>query len=93
MADGTVSPEHKLLIENAVLHAKAEIGKMIDEKITKLTEDTKLCMKELPCDERGDAIKKNSNNLRTLVIVLVLTGALTGGGVGVTKLVQIILGG
>ncbi len=72
-----------LKIENAMLKNTAEIKEHFDKKID-----------DLPIQEHHDAIKKNANNHRTLVIVLAVTGVLGGGGIGLgaAKVISLLTG-
>ena len=72
-----------LKIENAILKLKDELKDHITNEVNEIQE---------VLNKHDKAIKKNENNLRTLVIVLVVTGVLGGGGVGYS-ISRLIIGG
>lgn len=75
----------QLLIENAVLTLKEEMKDWFLEALKEMRVEINGCIKALPCDEHDKDIHRNAMNIRTIVIVLLASGAIGGGGFAVLK--------
>lgn len=63
------------------------------ENIESDIDEMKETLKELPCTDQSLQLEKVRGNFKTLVIVLVATGAIGGGTLGATILKMLTLGG